>query len=84
MDENKDVWENGHELIDNMPKKNNPWWGIDDLAQYIRDGVESPYLEFVDPKHYKHCAHLDGWFTIAELDAIVIALMNDRGRFEAS
>ncbi len=80
-----DPYDDGHKLIDRIVKKHPPWWGQDDLERHIREtSPKKPNMEFIDPKHNEYCAHLEGWFSIAELDAIVISLMNDRGRFEAS
>ena len=78
------MYKDGHELIEKMPKKHDPWWGIDDLKQHIKDtSPEHPWMNFLDPKHNKYCIEVDGRFSIAEIEAILIAMVNDRGRFEA-
>jgi len=79
----KDIWENGHQLIENMPKINgSKWWSCLTLSEYIcNESPESPCIEYdSDPKLSKHCVKLDGRFSLAELEAIVIALVNERGQ----
>ena len=77
----KDIWETGQQFIKNMPKKHDPWWTSTDLSQYIcSESPEMSYIDFdADPQLSKHCVRLDGRFSIAELDAIRIALVNERG-----
>ena len=82
----KDIWETGQQFIKNMREEREiQSWTDSDLSQYIcSESPEMSYVDFdADPQLSKHCVRLDGRFSIAELDAIIIALVNDRGSMRA-
>jgi hypothetical protein len=59
----------GDELIQQMNKDSNPWWSTDRL----RDFIKKPLSIDGDGN-----VTLNGTYTFAEIDAIVIAAANER------
>lgn len=75
----------GNELIEEMRSTYGlQFWGSDHLVKFIRERNLNRQMLLLDPQKEEHCIELSGSFTIAELDAVLIAQVNDRGHMRAS
>jgi len=70
----------GHKLIQRMLKLYKlEWWSSCDLIKFILEG-NNREVTLHDPKKVDDSIELNGKFSIEEIDAILIAQLNDRGR----
>ena len=54
-------------------------WCTDYLIKFLHERHMGRTIIITDPKENEQCIELSGKFSIAELDALVIALDNERG-----
>jgi hypothetical protein len=77
----------GKTFIEKMRKeKGLICWSDPDLIGYIKEKNVIDPIEIVtiDPQKHEKCINLQGWFSIEELDALLIMLFNCRGEMRAS
>ena len=71
---------NGQDLIKVMQKKfGRHLWCTDYLIKFLHEKHMGRTIITTDPKENEQCIELSGKFSIAELDALVIAQVNERG-----
>jgi hypothetical protein len=71
---------NGQDLINVMQKKfGRHIWCTDYLIKFLHEKHMGRTIITTDPKENEQCIELNGKFSIAELDALVIAQVNERG-----
>jgi len=71
---------NGQDLIKVMQKKfGRNIWRTDHLIKFLYERQMGRTIITTDPKENEQCIELNGKFSIAELDALVIAQTHERG-----
>lgn len=74
----------GKELIEKMREEYGlTFWSSLDLISYILKQNKNRHITLLDPQAEEHCFELNGSFTIAEIHAMYIAQVNDRGSMRA-
>mgnify|MGYP003653869728 FL=1 len=69
----------GNALINAMQKKfGRHLWCTDYLIKFLHEKHMGRTIITTDPKENEQCIELNGKFSIAELDALVIAQVNER------
>jgi len=75
----------GNDLIDEMRETYGlSFWGSDHLTKFLCERNLNRHITLLDPQKEEHNIELTGSFTIAEIDAILVAQVNDRGHMRAS
>jgi hypothetical protein len=75
----------GKDLIDEMRETYGlSFWSSDHLTKFLCERNLNRHITLLDPQKYENCIDLNGTFTIAEIDAILVAQVNDRGHMRAS